>query len=162
MYPTLFHLAGLALVGWALLIFLPGWKITRWFAETVFFPFYLCILYLVGVVPLLVAAGPGVVADFGSVEGVLGLLRDPDIALIAWIHILAFDHLIGVFIFRDNMRHRFVPLPVQSVILLFTLMLGPVGFVTYWVIRVVKKRQRGIGRPARGAEPGWPDLEARR
>jgi hypothetical protein len=137
-YPTLFQLAGIAILGWALLIFLPGWKVTRWFARTAVFPVYLSLLYVVGIVPLVVEAGPGIMQDFGSVQGVLGLLENPDVALIAWIHILAFDHLIGVLIYRDNMEHRFVPLPLQSVILFFTLMLGPVGFIAYWVIRVVR------------------------
>jgi hypothetical protein len=158
MYPTLFELAGIAILGWALLIFLPGWKVTRWFGQTAAFPIYLSVLYLVGIIPLVVAAGPGIIRDFGSMQGVLGLLEDPDVALIAWIHILAFDHLIGVLIYRDNMRHRFVPLPLQSVVLFFTLMLGPVGFVSYWVLRRLRKG-RGDGEGAEGAPAAAGRLE---
>jgi len=153
MYPTLFEIAGLAILGWALLIFLPPWKVTRWFAETAVFPIYLSVLYVVGILPIVIAAGPGIMSDFGSVQGVLQLLQDPDVALIAWIHILAFDHLIGVLIYRDNMRHRFVPLPLQSVILFFTLMLGPVGFVTYWLIRAGRTRTVRVGLEVGEPEP---------
>lgn len=158
MYPTLFELAGIAILGWALLIFLPGWKVTRWFGETAAFPIYLSVLYVVGIVPLVVAAGPGIMRDFGSMQGVLGLLEDPDVALIAWIHILAFDHLIGVLIYRDNMRHRFVPLPLQSVFLFFTLMLGPVGFIGYWVVRRLR-RGRGDGEGGERAPAATGGLE---
>jgi hypothetical protein len=158
MYPTLFELAGIAILGWALLIFLPGWKVTRWFGETAAFPIYLSVLYVVGIVPLVVAAGPGIMRDFGSMQGVLGLLEDPDVALIAWIHILAFDHLIGVLIYRDNMRHRFVPLPLQSVFLFFTLMLGPVGFVSYWVVRRFR-RERGERSGEEGSTGARSGLE---
>ena len=35
------------------------------------------------------------------------------------------------------MHHRYVPIPVQSVILFLTFMLGPVGFLSYYVIRWV-------------------------
>lgn len=159
MYPTLFELAGIAILGWALLILLPGWKVTRWFGKTAAFPIYLSVLYVVGIIPLVVAAGPGIMQDFGSVQGVLGLLEDPELALIAWIHILAFDHLIGVLIYRDNMRHRFVPLPLQSVFLFFTLMLGPVGFVSYWVVRRLRKgRGEGSGDDEAPVAPGGLEL----
>jgi hypothetical protein len=58
-----------------------------------------------------------------------------DIALVAWIHFLAFDQLVGIFVYRDNMHHRYVPIPVQSLILFLTFMLGPVGFLSYYLIR---------------------------
>jgi len=151
MYHTLFSLSGLAMLGWALLIFLPGWRFTRLVAQTAVFPLYLSVLYAVGVVSVIAEMGPGFMADFGSAEGVLALLATGPVALVAWIHILAFDQLVGVLIYRDNMRGRFVPLPVQSVILVATLMLGPLGFLTYWAIRSAR---RGSARLAWGdAEP---------
>jgi hypothetical protein len=140
MYHTLFALAGLAMLGWILLIILPGWGFTRRVAESALFPLYLCALYLVGIVAVILEMGPGFMADFGSAEGVLALLATGPVALVAWIHILAFDHLVGVLIYRDNLKHRFVPVPVQSVLLFATLMLGPVGFLTYWLIRVSRQR----------------------
>jgi hypothetical protein len=84
------------------------------------------------------------------------ILATPEVALIAWIHILAFDHLVGVVIYRDNMRHRVVPVPVQSVILFLTLMFGPIGFLAYWLARIAKRRafiddaREGGGRTGRG------------
>lgn len=59
------------------------------------------------------------------------LLANADAALVVWIHILVFDQLVGVFIYRDNMRERVAPLPVQSAILFLTLMFGPAGFLVY-------------------------------
>jgi hypothetical protein len=140
MYRTLFDVAGLAMLGWVLLVFLPRWKVTRRVAETALFPVYLSVLYLIGIVAVLREMGPGFMADFGSAGGVLGLLGTESVALVAWIHILAFDQAIGVLIYRDNMRHRFVPLPVQSVLLAATLMLGPIGFLTYWCVRAIRSR----------------------
>ena len=141
MYRTLFDVAGLAMLGWLLLIFLPGWKFTRRVAETAVFPVYLCVLYLIGIVAVFRELGPGMMGDFGSADGVLGLLRMESVALVAWIHILAFDQVVGLLIYRDNMRHRFVPLPVQSVLLFATLMLGPLGFLTYYAVRTMRSRQ---------------------
>lgn len=155
MIPTLFDVAGIAILGWALMIFLPGWGVTRRIVEWTAFPILISVVYLVGIVIVLADVGPGAVADFGSAEGVVGLLARPDVALVAWIHILAFDHLVGVIIFRDNRIHEVVPLPVQSVILFLTLMFGPVGFLTYWLVRV------GRGRGPAMAGPGLAEAEDR-
>ncbi|MGH7563357.1 MAG: ABA4-like family protein [Gemmatimonadota bacterium] len=145
MYESLFGFAALALVGWALMIFLPGWSVTRRIASWAVFPVYLAVLYVLGVVPLVVAAGPGIVRDFGSPEGVVGLLANADVALVVWIHILVLDHLVGVLIYRDNMRERVAPAPVQSVILFLVLMFGPAGFLLYYALRVVRGRGPAIG-----------------
>ncbi len=145
MTTMLFDLAGLAIVGWALMILLPGWSVTKRLVGWTAFPVAVSALYTIGVVAMLSQSGLGVMADFGSAEGVIGLLARPDIALVAWIHILAFDHLVAVVIFRDNRRHNVVPLPVQSVLLLLTLMLGPAGFLAYWTIRVTRGRGGEIG-----------------
>jgi hypothetical protein len=141
MYRTLFDLAGLAMLGWLLVILLPTWRATRRLAESAIFPAYLSILYVVGLLAVVRATGFGFMADFGSADGVLGLLAQEPIALVAWIHILAFDQVVGLLIYRDNMRHRFVPIPLQSVLLVATLMLGPVGFLTYWAVRAAKTRR---------------------
>ena len=147
MYRTLFSLSGFAIVGWLPLILAPGWSVTRRLAESAIFPIYLSVLYLVGIAGVLMEMGPGIMADFGNVNGVLALLKTESLGLVAWIHILAFDQVVGALIYRDNMQHRFVPLPVQSVILFLTLMFGPVGFLLYVFVRMSQSRS---GRKAWG------------
>ncbi|MGH7469909.1 MAG: ABA4-like family protein [Longimicrobiales bacterium] len=155
MYRLLFDLAGFAIVGWLPLIFAPTWRVTRRIAESAIFPAYLAAIYVVGAGAVLTELGPGIMADFGSAEGVLGLLRLESVALVAWIHILTFDQVVAILIYRDNMRHRFLPLPVQSVLLVVTLMFAPVGFLAYWLVRVLRGK-RGLmawGEPAPESEP---------
>lgn len=147
MYVTLFNLAGPAILVWVLLIFLPTWRVTRWLARTAIVPALLCALYVIGVVALISSAGFGFMREFGTAEGVARLMAQRDIALVAWIHFLAFDQLVAIFIYRDNMHHRYVPIPIQSVILFLTLMLGPVGFLSYYLARLAKTRSLE-GRPA--------------
>lgn len=105
----LFNVTGIAIVGWILMIFLPNWKITRAIVEWALFPVLIAVIYLVGLVPALLEAGPEIMADFGNTRGVQRLLADPDIAIVVWIHLLALDHLLGIFIYRDNMRERIIP-----------------------------------------------------
>jgi hypothetical protein len=140
MYLTLFKLAGFAAPAWALLIFLPTWRGTRWIARSAIVPALLCVLYVVGIGAQIAGSGLGFMRDFGSAEGVARLLGQQDIAIVAWIHFLAFDQLVGIFIYRDNMHHRYVPIPVQSVILFLTFMLGPVGFLLYYLARLARAR----------------------
>ncbi len=146
MYRTLFSLAGLAIIAWLPLILLPRWKWTRRLADSAVFPLYLALLYLVGIVGVLAELGPGIMRDFGRADGVLALLRTESLALVAWIHILAFDQLVGLGIYRDNMRRGVVPMPVQSVILFLTLMFGPVGFLVYYAARLL--RPHSVETPA--------------
>lgn len=153
MYVFLFNVAGFAIVAWLLLMVAPAWKVTRRVAESAIFPVFLSILYLAGIVPLLMQTGPGVMADFGTAEGVTRLLANPDLALVAWIHILAFDQVVGMVIYRDNMAHRYVPLPVQSVLLFLTLMFGPVGFLTYYVLRAWSRSRRAAHALPAETEP---------
>jgi ABA DEFICIENT 4-like len=148
MYILLFNLAGPAIVGWALMIFLPAWPVTRWIAARAVFPAYLAVLYVIGVVPLVIAAGPRIMLDFGSADGVLRLLANPGVALIAWIHILAFDQVAGLLIYRHNMRHRTVSLAAQSVILFLTLMFGPAGFLAYYLACAARNSESLFGKGA--------------
>ncbi len=150
MATVLFNVAGLAIVGWALMILLPGWSVTKRLVEWTAFPVAVSVIYVIGVLAVLRETGFGVIADFGSAEGVIELLANPNVALIVWIHMSALDHLVGVGIFRDNLRHDVVPIPIQSLLLVLTLMFGPIGFLTYWIVRVARRRGSelaGVGDP---------------
>ena len=137
-YQILFQLTSLAIVGWFLLIFFPTWRFSRRLADSQFFPIFIAVFYAFGVGALLMERGPGFMADFGTDVGVARLLAQEEIAWVAWLHILAFDQVIGIWIYRENMRQRFVPIPVQSLLLFLTLMLGPLGYLAWMLIRVGK------------------------
>jgi Domain of unknown function (DUF4281) len=126
------------------------WRGTRALVRSGIVPALVAVLYVIGIVSLIRHNGFGFIREFGTADGVATLLAQRDIALVAWIHFLAFDQLVGIFIYRDNTHHRYVPIPVQSVILFLTFMLGPVGFVSYYVIRW-----------ARAGSPGGKIDEAR-
>ena len=142
MSDQLFSLAGIATLGWVLLILLPRWWVTRRMAELEIFPIYLAALYFVGIVPLLIASGPGIIRDFGNADGVANLLASREIALIAWIHILTFDQIVGVYIYRDNMAQRYVPVVAQSLLLVLTFLFGPVGYLAYTMVRAIARQRR--------------------
>jgi hypothetical protein len=122
------------------MILLPSWRVSRFLANTVVFPIFLATLYATGIIMSIGSSGFGFVQDFGSAKGVTYLLSNPDFALLVWLHLLCFDQAVGHYVYRDNMENRYVPLPVQSVLLFFIFMFGPLGFLCYLALRLIRKR----------------------
>jgi hypothetical protein len=135
MYELLFGISGVAIVSWILMIFVPKWKVTYRIVKWAVFPLALSICYLAGFVYYIANHGISFVNDFGSYEGVIRLLTVPELAIIAWLHILAFDQLVGRMIYMENMERRTVHLIVQSICLYLTLMAGPIGYLLYMVLK---------------------------
>ena len=74
-------------------------------------------------------------------EDLAALLSRPEIALVAWIHFLAFDLFVGRWVFRDS-RERAVPAWLASPVLLVTLLLGPLGLLLYLLLRTLFRPDR--------------------
>jgi hypothetical protein len=129
---TLFTLANAwILPGWLLLLFAPSWKFT---GKVVF--------YLIIVVLAIAYAGL-LLSDIGSFDpeagstlaGISEAFGSPRVALIGWIHYLAFDMLAGLVIALDARRVG-VNRALMALPLFLTLMTGPFGLLVYTLIRV--------------------------
>lgn len=126
--------ASFALVApfWLLMVFAPGWRVTRRVAASAWIAAPAALLYLVLVVPDL----PGVLAAVASPDlaSISALLATPEGATVAWVHFLAFDLFVGRWIYLDA-RSRGMPVWTSSPLLLLTLMLGPTGLVGHLLAR---------------------------
>jgi len=78
------------------------------------------------------AGGPN--ADFTSLAGVMAIFDSPGGTTIGWIHYLAFDLFVGIWVAQNADRHGYNR-PVQIPILFFILMMGPVGLLLYLILR---------------------------
>jgi hypothetical protein len=137
---TLFSLASAAVLpGWALLVLVPRWKWTARLVGPVLIPALLTLLYLY----LLVARWAILTGGFGSLATVRRLFDDPAVLLAGWVHYLAFDLFVGSWEVRDAQR---LALPHLLVVpcLLLTLLFGPVGFLSYLVVRGSLRRRLRI------------------
>lgn len=128
----------LVLPAWLLLILAPKWK---WTSRIVLsgIVIILSIVYLLGASES-IFDGSLDLSSFGSLEGVMALFTDPAAVLIGWVHYLAFDLVVGWWITQNAIKHNINHLLVIPC-LLFTFMLGPTGFLLYWLIRTVKTKQ---------------------
>ncbi|MEM9950231.1 MAG: ABA4-like family protein [Chloroflexota bacterium] len=74
----------------------------------------------------------------GSLTAIADLLSTPEGATLAWAHFLAFDLLIGRWIYLDSREQRIPHLLIMPVLFL-TLMIGPVGYLLYLLTRSIIK-----------------------
>jgi len=77
--------------------------------------------------------GAGAKMDFGSLDGVKGLLGSDAGATIGWFHYLAFDMVVGTWVARDGLARGLWGIALVPILAL-VFMFGPVGFLTYVVV----------------------------
>ncbi len=137
MTPTeVFSIANLiAMPMWALMIFLPKWKVTRFLIDFKLIPIVLSVLYFVYI---FISLKQGNGMDFSSLETVMELFTSENAVLAGWIHYLAFDLLVGMWIISENKKlniHHVLIVPC----LLGSFMLGPIGFLLFMIMKTIKK-----------------------
>jgi Domain of unknown function (DUF4281) len=131
----LFRLSNLLVLPfWALLILLPRWRWTERIMRSPFVSAAPALLYAALVLPRLGAIWPAIARP--TLPGIATLLGSPEGATIAWVHFLAFDLFVGRWIYLDSQLRRLSPL-LSAPVLFLTLMLGPLGFMIYLVLRTV-------------------------
>jgi Domain of unknown function (DUF4281) len=98
----------------------------------------LAITYAGLIIPLmagLIDPGGPQSGDFSSLAGVMALFDSKGGATIGWIHYLAFDLFVGIWVARNADRHGYMRW-VQIPILFFVFMLGPIGLTLYLLLRL--------------------------
>ena len=118
---------------WLLMIVFPRWRWTRRVMHSPYVSVAPALLYAGLVLPRIGAIWPAVTRP--TLSGIASLLASPTGATIAWVHFLAFDLLVGRWIYLDAQERR-VPSLIMAPVLFLTLMLGPAGFLLYLVVRV--------------------------
>ena len=78
--------------------------------------------------------------DFGSLTSVITLFTEENAVLAGWIHYLAFDLLVGMWMLDQNKELKINQL-VMAPCLFLTFMLGPIGFLLFMIIKTIKQKQ---------------------
>lgn len=121
----------LVLPFWLLLIIYPGWKHRN-------ISIYLAVAFLACIYAYYIITGPPMDLNaFTSLNGVMSLFTVPEAVLVGWIHYLAFDLLAG-----NWMANQAKEFGIKQVFiipcLIFTFMLGPVGYLLFSLLKVSK------------------------
>ncbi len=131
------------LLFWLLLAFGPRTVVTR---KIIFFAGVSLLAATYAVLIVLLLGGfaddggsGGGSPDFTTLAGVQALFAAKGGATIGWIHYLAFDLFVGMWIASNADRHGFSRI-VQVPFLFFTLMTGPLGLTLYVLVRKLSGR----------------------
>lgn len=125
----------IAMPMWILMILLPKWKVTRSLIDYKVIPLILALIYAIYIF-ISLSGGGGM--DFGSLDSVMALFTKENAVLAGWVHYLAFDLLVGMWMIDQNKElgiHQLIMAPC----LLGTFMLGPVGFLLFMILMGFKK-----------------------
>ena len=136
----LFAVQNLSLLSWALYLLLPRWRFTPVLALVA--PVLHSALYSKVLVHMIQNPTPGLTVDFSSLAGIMPGFALPDGAFAGWLHYCAFDPLVGLAIVLDAKRLR-VPHLLCVPCLAATAFMGPVGFLSYLILRSIVRVWRG-------------------
>lgn len=131
----IFGLSGLLVLPfWGLMIFLPHWRWTRRVMASPLLILAPALLYGALVLPRLGEVWRAVTNP--HLPEIAALLGSPAGATIGWVHFLAFDLFVGRWIYHDS-RERQITAWLMAPVLYLTLMLGPMGFALYLIVRTI-------------------------
>ena len=124
-----------ALLGWLFLLLLPQAKVTEWLSRYFVFPIALSLGYLVFIS---VSFDAKDFVGFATLTGLMQLFQDPLLVLAGWVHYLAFDLFVGIWVAQKSKEYgiahwRMIP------ILLLCFFFGPIGFLCFMILSASKK-----------------------
>lgn len=126
---------------WLLMIFLPLWSVTRRVMQSPLVALPPALLYAVFVLPRLPHDLPILMqSTLAKMKPVLGADAG---ATLAWAHIVAFDLLVGRWIYLDS-RARGLNAWLMVPVLFFSLFAGPLGFVLYLAVCALSRQTRPL------------------
>lgn len=124
----------IAMLMWVLMILLPNWKWTRFLVDYKLVPILLSGLYIIYIVQSVQGGGS---MDFSSLESVKKLFTVEIAVLAGWLHYLAFDLVVGMWILDQNRVLKINHL-ILVPCLLGAFIFGPVGFLLYMIVRTIR------------------------
>ncbi|MEZ5710415.1 MAG: ABA4-like family protein [Blastomonas sp.] len=146
MWEQIFATANLiATIGWAVLILAPRKPVilkALFFGPVLLFALGYSVTIILLFAGYISAGNEG--ADFTTIAGVRSIFASDAGATIGWVHYLAFDLFVGIWIARnadarglDTLGGRMIQAPV----LFLTFMAGPLGLSLYLILRFILGKQ---------------------
>jgi hypothetical protein len=132
---------------WLLMIVLPGWSWTRRIIASPWIAVPPLLVHVALLVPQFATyTAPIISPDLAGLAAVLGT---PAGAATVWAHAIGFDLLVGRWMYLDA-RERVVPALIMAPVLVLTILLSPLGFLGYLLVRIPFRRE--AGQPGRDAQ----------
>ena len=127
----------IAMPMWVLMLFFSKWKVTQFLIDFKVIPLALAFIYAIYIFQAIQIGG---MMDFGSLKSIMALFTEKNALLAGWVHYLAFDLLVGMWMLDQNKELRINQL-LMAPCLFLTFMLGPIGFLLFMIIKTIKQKQ---------------------
>jgi hypothetical protein len=130
---------------WFVLIFFPYSKICKIFTTSIF-PILILSLAYCYVIYIIFENGYDFLNNFKlylSLDELLNLFSDSSFLILFWIHFLAINLFCGSWIVKDNQKFGISKI-LMFFPLLTTYLIGPLGILIYWVIRIFYAKRISI------------------
>ncbi|MFB7879144.1 ABA4-like family protein [Nocardia sp. NPDC056064] len=138
---TLFDLSFYVTVPfWALMIFAPAWRWTRTIIGSPWIVLAPLVIWVIVAVPVLGTLWALVTSP--SLAAITDAAADPAVLTALWAQILAWDLFLGRWIYLDS-REREISPWLMGPVLVGTILLSPLVFPAYLVLREVAGRGSG-------------------
>lgn len=126
----------ISLIGWVLIIGFPNENFTD---KTVLniVVVLLALIYGYGLIFQRTSKGEKYPkGSFKNFDGVVKFFKNPKVILIGWVHFLAFDLIVGLYIKNDAIANGINFLWIIPSLLL-TIFFGPIGFLSYYLLKLI-------------------------
>ncbi|MBK9736953.1 MAG: DUF4281 domain-containing protein [Saprospiraceae bacterium] len=124
------------LLGWLLLVIFPSWKYTQAIIlHGIVFIFSILYVYI-----FFKDIGSFDVDSFSTLANVKALFQQDNAVAAGWLHYLAFDLFVGAYIVRVSQKMG-VSRWLYTLLLPFTFMFGPVGYLMFFIVKIVKSKK---------------------
>lgn len=132
----IFKIANISVIpAWLLLIVIPRSTITRKVVHSYLYPVLLGVFYL-----FLLVVSWGGEGGMDTLENLKLSFQRDEVLVLGWVHYLVFDLFIGAWIARDATANGIKHLSIIPSLVL-TLFVGPVGLLSYLILRTILLRR---------------------
>lgn len=120
---------------WLLLVLVPKSKLTKAVVHSYLYPVLLGAFYL-----YLLVSSFGGEGGMDSLANLKHSFQRDEILVLGWVHYLVFDLFIGAWITRDAQAESIPHISIVASLFL-TLFVGPVGLLSYLIIRAAYRKK---------------------
>jgi len=124
----------IALVGWIILIGFPKADFTDTFITLIIVLLLSCIYGYLLFFQKTPKGERYPRGNFKHFQGIVNFFKNPKVVLVGWVHLLAFDLMVGLFIKNDALANEFSFWWIIPSLIL-TILFGPLGLLSYFLLR---------------------------
>ena len=130
---------------WLMLIIIPRSKFTQFFVNSIILPLIIACAYIYIIYQSFLLDDPflDVFKLYLSIENLYTIFATESFLLVFWLHFLALNLFLGSWISLDGVKYN-IPQSIVTLPLILVYLIGPLGLVLYWLIRVFYAKKLGF------------------